>query len=598
MEAQLQIRQNAQEVQDYMKDLFAWEKSVKSKAGKTAKAGSSAAAAPPPPPRGQATGPPSGGSQGDQGRSAAGHTYSNYNRWDKFDADAAMADGSDDEERAGKGGPALADPSAPPIRGSAPAVAAAGASSSRTDKPAAAAAAAAKQGAKPAAKRAASPEPTTADSWKDRGNKLLQAGHLQEATTCYDRSLAVRPTSLAHANRALARLKLKQFAAAEADATAALALDGAYAKAWQRRAAARREMGRWLEAAEDLEEALRLEPGNKAVRADRDAALEEHLRAAGVRRLTARRRLPVVERAVVEPPPPAVAAVAAVAQKTGPVSDAELLRPRQQQPVRNPQPAVAADSEKAGAATASAAAAATQLPAKQIEPSASAAPSPAVAAAAPSPAAATEAAPQSASPAAAAAAAMASLTPTSGPQPAAAASVPAAPRPSSAQPLTHRERQQQQVAAAAAAAAEQVAARMAGGLKAPKSSVEFESTWRALKGDAPLQLYYLSLIDGAQLPAIFKDSLTPGVLVAIARAALSAAAAAGGCAGGEGGLAPAAAVGLLAGLTKVPRFAMMAMCLGSKEKGELRGLWDAAAVGQLVLGLAGQLQALRPAFKV
>ncbi|KIY93606.1 hypothetical protein MNEG_14357 [Monoraphidium neglectum] len=186
------------------------------------------------------------------------------------------------------------------------------------------------------------------------------------------------------------------------------------------------------------------------------------------------------------------------------------------------------------------------------------------------------------------------------------ATAPAAPpRPRSAEP-SPRDRQQQRLAAAAAAASEQLAARMAATLKAPRSSVEFESTWRALKGDAALQAQYLSLLPAAQLPTIFKDSLTAPVLLAITRAALAAvvappntAAAGGGAEGAStpAGLAPAAAAELVAGLTRVPRFPMMAMCIGSRDKTELKALWDAAAAA-LDGAPAERLLAARGAFRV
>lgn len=48
--------------------------------------------------------------------------------------------------------------------------------------------------------------------------------------------------------------------------------------------------------------------------------------------------------------------------------------------------------------------------------------------------------------------------------------------------------QRQSVAAAAQAAAEQLAARLASSLKAPKTGHEFEAAWRSLKGDVHLQV--------------------------------------------------------------------------------------------------------------
>ena len=71
------------------------------------------------------------------------------------------------------------------------------------------------------------------------------------------RALAAKPTAACYGNRALAYLKSGDAGAAEADAGAALRMDAAFLKAWQRRAAARRALGRPLSAVADLEEALR-----------------------------------------------------------------------------------------------------------------------------------------------------------------------------------------------------------------------------------------------------------------------------------------------------------------------------------------------------
>lgn len=71
------------------------------------------------------------------------------------------------------------------------------------------------------------------------------------------RSIEAGATGIAYANRAMASLKVGNLASAEQDCTAALALDPAYVKAWQRRSAARKELGRLLDAIDDLEQALR-----------------------------------------------------------------------------------------------------------------------------------------------------------------------------------------------------------------------------------------------------------------------------------------------------------------------------------------------------
>jgi hypothetical protein len=134
---------------------------------------------------------------------------------------------------------------------------------------AAAAAAAAAAGSRQAASQAQ--EPVTSLDWKDHGNQLLLAGQYQAALDSYQRSLALGPTSIAHANAAMALLKLNKHSEAEAACTAALALQPEYVKALQRRGAARKALGSYWAAVEDFEAALQLEPRNKQVQAERDA---------------------------------------------------------------------------------------------------------------------------------------------------------------------------------------------------------------------------------------------------------------------------------------------------------------------------------------
>lgn len=61
----------------------------------------------------------------------------------------------------------------------------------------------------------------------------------------------------------MAYLKMKKYAQAEADCTAAIALDGKYTKAWMRRATARAGLKRLEEALQDYKKVLQLDPGNK-----------------------------------------------------------------------------------------------------------------------------------------------------------------------------------------------------------------------------------------------------------------------------------------------------------------------------------------------
>ena len=95
----------------------------------------------------------------------------------------------------------------------------------------------------------------------------------------------------------------------ESDATEALRLDPSYIKAWQRRATARTRLGRLMGAAEDFEQALRLEPASAALRADRDAALHAVMDAERLRgvRLPAA-RIPVADATPIAAPAPPAAA--------------------------------------------------------------------------------------------------------------------------------------------------------------------------------------------------------------------------------------------------------------------------------------------------
>ncbi|KAF5833987.1 hypothetical protein DUNSADRAFT_9513 [Dunaliella salina] len=170
------------------------------------------------------------------------------------------------------------------------------------------------------------------------------------------------------------------------------------------------------------------------------------------------------------------------------------------------------------------------------------------------------------------------------------------------------------VAAAAAAAASQLHARTLASVRsAPRTSTEFEAVWRSLKGDQGLQARYLGVIPPESLPNVFKASLTPQLLAGILRSLLGclstphhptsavsqqgeapqnathleqagagAAVENGGSqAAREGGLRgkvlDAGHVGaLLRGLSKVPRLSMAAMCMPTRERAELRGLWEHA----------------------
>ncbi len=96
-----------------------------------------------------------------------------------------------------------------------------------------------------------------------------------------------------------------------------------------------------------------------------------------------------------------------------------------------------------------------------------------------------------------------------------------------------------------------------------------------------VQAAYLQLVPSTQLATLFKSSLTPSVLLGIARTALTALATAGaqapaGCMAAQAvlGLDARHAAALLRALPSVPRFGMVLMCLTRTDREDLRQQWD------------------------
>lgn len=119
-----------------------------------------------------------------------------------------------------------------------------------------------------------------ANSEKELGNEFFKKKKFNEAIDCYSRSIALSPTAVAYANRAMAYIKIKRFREAENDCTEALDLDDRYIKAYSRRSTARKELGKLKESIDDVEFALRLEPQNQDIKkqyAECKALLEKEI---------------------------------------------------------------------------------------------------------------------------------------------------------------------------------------------------------------------------------------------------------------------------------------------------------------------------------
>ncbi|XBJ07655.1 hypothetical protein VPH35_013136 [Triticum aestivum] len=105
-----------------------------------------------------------------------------------------------------------------------------------------------------------------ATSEKEQGNEYFKQKKFAEAVECYSRSIALSPTAVAFANRAMAYLKLRRFEEAENDCTEALNLDDRYVKAYSRRITARKGLGKLKEAMDDAEFAVSVDANNPELR--------------------------------------------------------------------------------------------------------------------------------------------------------------------------------------------------------------------------------------------------------------------------------------------------------------------------------------------
>jgi len=108
-------------------------------------------------------------------------------------------------------------------------------------------------------------ELTPAEAAKERGNVAFKSGDFSKAVAEYTELIGLVPDmAVAFSNRSMAYLKLGQFAAAEGDATRALELDGANAKALFRRGCAKEGLGDKEGAIQDFETLLLQDPKNSA----------------------------------------------------------------------------------------------------------------------------------------------------------------------------------------------------------------------------------------------------------------------------------------------------------------------------------------------
>ncbi|XP_013929210.1 PREDICTED: RNA polymerase II-associated protein 3 isoform X1 [Thamnophis sirtalis] len=98
---------------------------------------------------------------------------------------------------------------------------------------------------------------------KEKGNTYFKQRNYDAAIECYTKGMNADPYNPAlPTNRASAFFRLKKFSVAESDCNLALALNKNYIKAYNRRGAARFVLGKFKGAKEDYEKVLELDPNN------------------------------------------------------------------------------------------------------------------------------------------------------------------------------------------------------------------------------------------------------------------------------------------------------------------------------------------------
>ncbi|XP_015414092.1 PREDICTED: RNA polymerase II-associated protein 3 isoform X2 [Myotis davidii] len=98
---------------------------------------------------------------------------------------------------------------------------------------------------------------------KEKGNKYFKQGKYDEAIECYTKGMNADPYNpVLPTNRASAYFRMKKFAVAESDCSLAIALNRTYTKAYARRGAARFALQKLEDAKKDYEKVLELEPNN------------------------------------------------------------------------------------------------------------------------------------------------------------------------------------------------------------------------------------------------------------------------------------------------------------------------------------------------
>uniref|UniRef100_A0AAR2L0Q7 RNA polymerase II-associated protein 3 n=1 Tax=Pygocentrus nattereri TaxID=42514 RepID=A0AAR2L0Q7_PYGNA len=224
IELQVQMRQNAEDLQNFVKELDSWEADIKRKDEQLRAGNLTEPQRNLPPVRNKdykkkrrvKSKVPSKGGQEEQKPAQRIKSY-DYQSWDKFDVEKAL-ESTDKEES-----PESNDSDLEEVQ---------------VDK-------------------------DLAMKEKEKGNQFFKDGKYDDAVECYTRGMSADPYNpILPTNRAACFFRLKKYAVAESDCNLAIALDSKYIKAYGRRGAARFALKNHQGALEDYEMVLKLHPEN------------------------------------------------------------------------------------------------------------------------------------------------------------------------------------------------------------------------------------------------------------------------------------------------------------------------------------------------
>ncbi|KAG4997423.1 hypothetical protein JHK84_028447 [Glycine max] len=347
-------------------------------------------------------------------------------------------------------------------------------------------------------------------SEKDLGNEFFKQKKFKEARDCYSRSIALSPTAVAYANRAMANIKLRRQAYAEDDCTEALNLDDRYIKAYSRRATARKELGKIKESMDDAAFALRLEPNNQEIKkqyADAKSLYEKDIlqKASGALRSTvqgtqkSQKSEEKINGGSIQP-------ISHSTQKSG-LAEVNHHKKDNEQQILVKESLLTEDVDSRETK-------ARSRPQSQGG---------------------------------------------DGSKEGLSASNSLEQRNHSITKLEMKASVQQ----LASRAASRVVAEAAKNVTPPTTAYQFEVSWRAFSGDLALQARLLKAISPHELPKIFKNALSSAILIEIIK-----------CLASFFTEDMDLVVSYLEHLTKVPRFDVIVMCLSSTNKDDIRKIWD------------------------